>query len=365
MGVNLTSEHHIPALTGLRAIAAWMVFFHHFPISSEYVGAVLFNMQAQAHIGVSVFFVLSGFLIAYHYADHVRLEAPWVLRFLRNRFARLYPVYALTTLITLVYFDNVDPRTWVLSFTLLRGFFGDLYFYHIGQAWSLSVEMTFYLLAPWLLVLVGRVPVGLLCLGFYAAGYLLHAVDLPLSTFMEPPRMVVANTFFGRCFEFLLGIWIYKRFRDVPPWRYPLCTGLGVGLMSLFLYRSVWADGLTVYSVTWSPAHHFLFPLFVAVLLLGLWKERSVLSRVLGSRSFVILGRASYVFYLVHAAPFREILGLDQVPVLLHFAAINVLAILGYFLVERPCHARLRGARGQHACSQGASARRRMPSMPN
>lgn len=338
-------EPHVPALTGLRAIAAWMVFFHHFRISSEYVGAVLFNMQAQAHVGVSVFFVLSGFLIAYQYADRLGLQARDVLDFLRNRFARLYPMYALCTLVTLVYIDNFEVTTWLLSFTLLRGFFGDFYFFHIGQAWSLSVEMTFYLLAPWLLLLVGRVPVGLLCLVFYAAGWLLMQVDMPIPTFMEPPRMVVANTFFGRCFEFLLGIWLFKRFRDVAPWRHALCTWGGLGSIILFLYFSAFADGLTVYSVNWSPAHHFLFPLLVATLILGLWKEHSALKRLLGSRLFVVLGMASYVFYLIQAAPFREIFGLDEVPVLVHFLATNLFAILGYYLLERPCHSWLRSPR--------------------
>lgn len=345
--MNIAVDRHICALTGLRAVAAWMVFFHHFPISSEYVGPVLFNMQVQAHIGVSVFFVLSGFLIAYQYADRVRLDVPWVLSFLRNRFARIYPVYLLTTVIALTYFNNFDLKTWFLSLSLLRGFFGDFYFYHIGQAWSLSVEMVFYLLAPGLLLLVGRVPVGVICLFFYALGYLLTLVDVPVASFMEPQRMVVVNTFFGRCFEFLLGIWVYKRFRDVPPWRYPVCTWLGVVLVGGFLYASVYADALTVYSATWSPAHHFLYPLFVATLIVGLWKERSAPAWLLGSPLLVTLGKASYVFYLIHAAPFQALFGLTDAPILLRFAVLNLVAILGYQLWERPCQALLRSPPAQ------------------
>jgi len=340
--VSFPVDRHITALTGLRVIAAWMVFFHHFPISSEYLGSVVFNMQVQAHIGVSVFFVLSGFLIAFQYADQARLEARWVRDFLRNRFARIYPVYLLTTVIALVYFNNFDLKTWFLSLTLLRGFFGEFYFYHIGQAWSLSVEMVFYLLAPALLLLVGRVPVGVLCLCFYALGYLLTLVDLPVASFMEPPRMVVVNTFFGRCFEFLLGIWVYKRFRDVPPWRYPVFTWLGLTLMGGFLYFSAFADGLTVYSVNWSPAHHFLYPLFVALLILGLWKERSALARMLGSPLLVTLGKASYVFYLIHAAPFQEIFGIAEAPVIVRFVVLNLVAILGFHLWEQPWQRLLR-----------------------
>jgi peptidoglycan/LPS O-acetylase OafA/YrhL len=186
------------------------------------------------------------------------------------------------------------------------------------------------------------VPVGVLCLCFYALGYLLTLVDLPVASFMEPPRMVVVNTFFGRCFEFLLGIWVYKRFRDVPPWRYPVCTWLGLTLMGGFLYFSAFADGLTVYSVNWSPAHHFLYPLFVAMLILGLWKERSALARMLGSPLLVTLGKASYVFYLIHAAPFQEIFGIAEAPVIVRFVALNLVAILGFHLWEQPWQRLLR-----------------------
>lgn len=334
----------ISPLTGLRAIAAYMVFFHHFPLGVELVGSVGSVMQWQSHVGVSVFFVLSGFLISYNYSVSLRLDWSWYRAYLRNRFARIYPVYFLATVLALLYLGHRDFETWFMNLSLLRGFFREYYFYHIGQAWSLTVEMTFYLLVPCLILLVGRIPVGVLCLFFYGLGLMLTFVDVPGGSFMSPPRMVLVNTFFGRCFEFLLGIWLFKRYRNTEIENTFWASYMGVALLIGFLYVSTFASGLTVYSPTFSPAHHFIFPLIVALLIYGLWKEKTLISRFLASAPLRLLGRASYAFYLFHAAPFKKMLGMEDAPVLVHFVAINILAIAVYLLVEKPLQRLLRSS---------------------
>ena len=55
---------YFPALTGLRAIAAYMVFFHHFNFFSQFGESLLSRMVNEFYAGVSVFFVLSGFRAA-------------------------------------------------------------------------------------------------------------------------------------------------------------------------------------------------------------------------------------------------------------------------------------------------------------
>lgn len=331
-------NREITPLTGLRAIAAYMVFFHHFPLGAELIGSTGFTMQWQSHVGVSVFFVLSGFLISYNYSDNLKLEIGWYVRYLRNRVARIYPVYLAATIVAMIYLSEHDLRTWIMNLTLFRGFFREFYFYHIGQAWSLTVEMVFYIFAPFLLVLVGRIPLGLLCLVFYGLGFALTQIELPWGTFMDPPRMVVANTFFGRCFEFLLGIWLHKRFRGVESSGSTWATYAGAFLLVGFLYASTFATELTVYSPTFSPAHHYIFPCIVGLLIYGLWKEDTVISLFLGNAFMLVLGRASYAFYLLHADPFKDLLGMSDAPILLHFLVINLLSVGVYFIFEKPLH---------------------------
>ncbi|RFP64147.1 hypothetical protein D0N36_15690 [Hymenobacter lapidiphilus] len=72
--VEVVSDNkiYLGALTGIRAIAAYMVFFHHFNIfknSASPVGAFFEQLCEEWHIGVTIFFVLSGLLISLRYFE--------------------------------------------------------------------------------------------------------------------------------------------------------------------------------------------------------------------------------------------------------------------------------------------------------
>jgi peptidoglycan/LPS O-acetylase OafA/YrhL len=103
------------------------------------------------HIGVPIFFVLSGFLITLRYSEQASLNRHWLRDYARNRFARIYPIYFLITMVTLVVLPlaagaSIDWTTLTMNLTLLRGFFTDFNFSGVPQAWSLTVEERFYLI---------------------------------------------------------------------------------------------------------------------------------------------------------------------------------------------------------------------------
>ena len=141
-----TGLNYFNALTGLRAIAAYMVYAHHFnPIPKNYV---LWNIVNEMHIGVTIFFVLSGFLIAYRYFDSSNFN---FRNYIINRFARIYPMYFILTTLTflpLLYHDINNLHIYIYNISMLRGFFENFLFSGVAQGWSLTVELTFYLLAP-------------------------------------------------------------------------------------------------------------------------------------------------------------------------------------------------------------------------
>ena len=90
----------LPALTGLRAIAAgWVVLFHYRDDLLALVPglAPLDTFMRAGYLGVDLFFPLSGFVLAYTYADRLG-SFSWVgsRDFIRNRFARVWPVHVLT-----------------------------------------------------------------------------------------------------------------------------------------------------------------------------------------------------------------------------------------------------------------------------
>ncbi len=228
-----TPVRYVPALTGLRAVAAYLVFLHHYnPASPGSVAHRLFN---QGYMGVSVFFVLSGFLLYHQYADAYLDNTNWSWqRYLKNRFARIYPLYALLLVLTVGAHWLADHPMgiglFVLNLTLLKGFFDSYKFSGIAQSWSLTVEGCFYLTAPLLFGFLRRwgafwVTAGLIGggLGIWAALGLLLGNDQ-----VAPLPFVLFYTAIGRAFEFVLGMWLARQWhqQQLPAVRYPVPIGL-------------------------------------------------------------------------------------------------------------------------------------------
>jgi peptidoglycan/LPS O-acetylase OafA/YrhL len=84
-----TTLPYYPALTGLRAVAAYLVFFVHFiPAGlSDWAARVI----GQFYVGVGMFFVLSGFVIATRYQSSVQWTRAWWRYYVWRRAARIYP----------------------------------------------------------------------------------------------------------------------------------------------------------------------------------------------------------------------------------------------------------------------------------
>lgn len=156
---NPPAKLHIDALTSTRAFAAIMVFLFHFGRDTVFYEkfAALFN---SGHIAVSYFFVLSGFVLYVTYA-HRRVA---YFNFLKKRVARIAPVYWLALgLFVVVYFGcYLMPYNAIFTRHLLYSFFFIQAYVPLDAlclntaAWSISVEMLFYLLFPLLLLLIRK-----------------------------------------------------------------------------------------------------------------------------------------------------------------------------------------------------------------
>ena len=149
----VANRAHFPGLDGLRAIAAVMVIFTHVAdatgsYSSTFLGAFFARMDA----GVAVFFVLSGFLLYRPFVvSHLAgTSPPALLPFWWRRFLRIVPAYwlALTFFIAI---GTIPVPGWG-HIGYLYGF-GQIYsrthvLDGLVQAWTLCVEVTFYLFLP-------------------------------------------------------------------------------------------------------------------------------------------------------------------------------------------------------------------------
>jgi peptidoglycan/LPS O-acetylase OafA/YrhL len=348
---------YYPALTGVRALAAFAVFgFHHrhlHGLGASGAGKALGALLGELHIGVSIFFTLSGYLITVRYASRRFSGAEW-RRYLLHRAARIWPVYWVLVLATFAvsYFTEgqAHPRQWLtelaLSFTLLKGLAAQWFLTGIAQSWSLTVEEGFYLLAPLVFWLGWRYRPGrawpLLALGWAALGLATYAA-LPA---LGPPLFVLQATIFGRLPEFLMGAalawWAPRtgRGRATASGLLLLALGLGVlltiqqltGKVSIDTYPGVLANNL-------------LLPLGTSWLLHGLATEPTRLAALLGTPIMQQLGRASYCFYLLHLGVLPNALQpllarwLPPVPALGALFGLLVLAALAlHYGFEQPTY---------------------------
>ena len=363
------AKPYFPALTGLRALAAWLIFFYH--TNSFAPKSLPGRIISEFHLGVTVFFVLSGLLIGVRYGRQLVVSRQWLGNYVRHRIARIYPLYFLLTCLFFVVYQlapqyditglytrsRVTGKALVIgmNLSLLRSWFTEFRFTGVYTGWTLTVEEFFYLLAPFLLLGLRRRP-GLLpayVVGFVVLGCGLVALPAPWHRFGFMPNysFMFAATFFGRCFEFLGGLFLAVLWLHRAPglrWlsRRISCTALGgawvVGCLGLLVVNHAlpWSDDkadwgrIVINNVVVVPG--------ICLLLGGLMSEPTHLGRLLASRPFDLLGKASYAFYLIHAGVLDRFLTQHITTSLpLRFLITSVLAIALYKGIEQPLHRRL------------------------
>lgn len=145
-------QHRIPSLDGLRGISIWAVIIAHSAdhflfstVHSHHIRTVLSNC---ANLGVTIFFVISGFLItSILLAEQKRTSRINVKRFYKKRAIRIIPAFALYTG-TILLLCHVSPRQILYALTFTTSFFFWQAYKPLQHLWSLSVEEQFYLAWP-------------------------------------------------------------------------------------------------------------------------------------------------------------------------------------------------------------------------
>ena len=353
---TISPNHYLPALTGLRAVVAYLVFWHHY--NPAVPGTFAHRLFSQGYVGVSVFFVLSGFLIHHRYAHAYLSQKNWSWRvYLQNRLARIYPLYALlllvTVLIKVIMSRSVDGWLVWLDGTLLNGFFDAYKFGIIPQSWSLTVEVTFYGLAPLLFVGLKRLGAFRLTALLISVGLLVWGTvgQLDGTSFFRNLPFVWFYTFFGRSFEFVVGMWLARQWHRnrLSGCRFRGITGrMGLGIVGICV---VWQTAFTSYgtaptALLWSEVatYNGLLPVGIGLLFVRLLTRNSGGRNWLEQPVFQALGRSSYAFYLIHVGVIAN--GVQWAGVenkgLLFILLIGIAHIL-YRLVEKPLNQWLRG----------------------
>ena len=393
----------IRSLTGLRLVAAvWVLGFHfHFTPGAELgqLFAAARPLLGNGALGVDLFFVISGFVIAHTYLAALgpALHAKPVARFLWARICRVWPVYALvTTLFGVVLlaklrygadgqvaFQAVQPEvsveSWFHQLLMIQMWtqpFHDGASW-VGPAWSISAEWLVYLLFPITALLFFRAA----RLPRIVLGALSVAVMVPTAAVL----MIIGNPYYPFSWAvrllagFSAGVLLYLRVRSVR--RSPIVqrwAGWIAGGTVAAITLGLWL-GSTEVSNHRGGVVIVLFPVLIGAVALADGGR----SRLLGSRWAVHGGRMSYSLYLVHipifelawsAMLFFPALAPDS-PAGLVLAGLALVGVLGaahllYRFVEEPARRRLRDLAGHRrvapsrerrsAVARGGSDRREL-----
>jgi peptidoglycan/LPS O-acetylase OafA/YrhL len=145
-----------PCFDGLRAIAALSVFTFHFlgiHRSTWLRGNLLLFVSRLGSQGVGIFFVISGFLLYRPYVDAARrgVPGPSLGPFWLRRFVRIFPAYwiALTAWVYLFGFFTIRGfANFVTYYGLLQNYRGGYALFGLGIAWTLVIEVSFYIALP-------------------------------------------------------------------------------------------------------------------------------------------------------------------------------------------------------------------------
>jgi peptidoglycan/LPS O-acetylase OafA/YrhL len=295
-----TGKSEIPALTGVRALAAWWVVLLHLqPAFAALTSSLapLSGFLANGGVqGVDLFFVLSGFVLSLNYYDRFqRLNATSYGRFLWLRLARIYPVHLVGLAVWAVFLvintfvGHVDAarnnsyfgiQYLVANLLLVQSWWIPMKMSWNYPAWSISLEWLVYLWFPLFIRRVAGVrgkglmvgwPLGLLCatgllvVRFPAAGGLLR----------------ISGEFTSGCFLWLL----WRSCRNSGTWRFGWIT------LPSVVIAIILANMVGPYSI----------PIF-GLIVLALALDTGVGARLFGSRAMVYWGKVSYSLYIMHAA---------------------------------------------------------------
>ena len=211
-------RQELSALTGLRyAAAIWVVLFHVAPIQGESVARPIRDFIGVGYLAVSLFFVLSGFVLSYSYLDGVGSMRGDRRSFWISRVARIYPAYLLSFVLCLpLYVAAKAPTGTPISVTLRVCGVSALYltlmqawtpwtaFILNFPAWSLSDEAFFYFCFPSARKVVrvgGRTLAMAICACFVLAvvpGALIFWAGASKETFKSPQQNLWVDSGSGR-----------------------------------------------------------------------------------------------------------------------------------------------------------------------
>lgn len=307
---KLPPQIKLPSLTGSRFWAALLVFLFHSslpsdlaPFSDPTIQHIFTVIVGKAGwLGVSYFFILSGFIMVWSARDN-----DTVGDFYLRRFAKIYPTHCLTWAIAFIIgaMSIYQYKLWSSNLLLLNTWVDDVHYFFVGNrpSWSLCIEAMFYLSFPFLFRVMKTIPEK-----FDLAGLIIvTAASLLVQTYIylwvEPDKMMgafpISQQHFwvsyifppSRIFEFLAGMFAARL----------LMNGRMLVLTKTASFTLLAATyiGSMYIPYQFSMSVVFIIPLCLLIVSIA-GDDLKYRNTLLNSKTSVWLGEISYSFYMVH-----------------------------------------------------------------
>ena len=285
---------YIPQFDSIRAIAVILVIIHHWFETNK-----ILNFLPNGAIGVNIFFVLSGFLITgillkakkQIEAKHITLSTAFKNFYIR-RTLRIFPIYYLFLLVLLIIQDPAVVKDAIYYFTYTSNFLffsAQIFPARVAHLWSLAVEEQFYLLWPWLIILISKKLLPYLIALFLIIGISSNYILLNNGWWLQ--------LFTPSCFDafaiggFLSYLIAYRQ--DVIQAIQPKFKWIFMCVVVVFLFH--------VFDYAFLPARTIHALLGITIIYYCLFKKNNkMLNHVLDNKWLMKIGKVSYGVYLYH-----------------------------------------------------------------
>jgi peptidoglycan/LPS O-acetylase OafA/YrhL len=313
-----TSGVYLQTLTGVRAVAVlWTLLLHMWGITLG--GALYIPLPFEAQIGirtlaesgewgVRIFFVLSGFLLSLPYLKQNDARTFWqrTKTFYERRAVRILPAYYALLLVllylTLFGYSKLPSTSYMLGHVL----FINSWWYEPplrGVFWSLSVEVCFYLVLPFLITALrpGRWPY--LFIGAFMVAFLFRVVLRHYAIAGNPQLWELSFSFMGQMEYFIAGMMAAYFFARRQPEGRVGDRFMFVGLLMISIELQLFFRHPERLMAWFQPIHYAFTPLValaIALFIYGAAAGGRFARALLGNKVMVFIGTISFSLYLWH-----------------------------------------------------------------
>lgn len=189
---NTSRPPNLHSLTGMRIFAAVLVFLFHASLGkmlNPFQDAQFANYYAvlfknAGWLGVSFFFILSGFVLTWSANPNQTNGRFWL-----KRLGKVFPNHIVTWFVMLIFFNSyvTDSNAWLPNLFLVSSWLNNIdVFVSVNQpSWTLCSELLFYILFPFVLFLVRRIPKNFLVYTLFGIFAGLVLTQIAISQFVS------------------------------------------------------------------------------------------------------------------------------------------------------------------------------------